>query len=172
MFHSLAKTLSFRLWERDENLIDLASWFLANVTEKFDESQIGNLGESEIVPHIVVKMLYSDNLKVYQNALTCIINLTDVRSSSSADLFVSYDQSFNEQSAQLASAPALLQRLYSLIMTGMQESSSESYQTIVMVFSFLMNMLNSDDYNTKYLLSNDLLNYLVGVLQWNNPYSP
>jgi len=55
---------------------------------------------------------------------------------------------------------------------GQEHKTRENDELIRVILAFYMNMFGSDEYNTKYLLSNDVLPQLISVLEWNSPESP
>lgn len=173
IFEISSQLLSLPISEVDHDpyLINTCSWFLSNLTEKFDESQLDKVDQSEIISLIVTKMLYSSERDTYMNGLITINNLTDVRSEKGADMIVRCDESCNQQAGQLTS-PSILARLFDLQRSNEHLRSSESDELILRTLSFYVNIFGSEDHNVKYFLNNEVMESIVSIMEWNSPQSP
>eukprot|EP00347_Sterkiella_histriomuscorum_P011754 403371228 len=162
---SYAQTSSL---EVNQVLEEKLIWILSNITENFDKSQICQVNEGYV--QLILNSLYSQDDERISNALTSLINISNIDPGISVDIFIKCDQVNS-----VIHAGPLFQWLFQVIEKVCQNQRllsdnsqpEQDAKILEKVLQVIGNFVASDDHNVFYQLQIDLETYLLNLLHWN-----
>eukprot|EP00347_Sterkiella_histriomuscorum_P012348 403368940 len=169
LISKLSVAFSNKLFIGNEEFLDIASWFLLEVSNKFDKNYEDQVEDEYLIPFLARLLHLPDNRankQIINNSLEAIINFTKVKKSyRCSKLLIQYDRKCGlHQEYQLFSW------VYNITHRILEsERNLDNYERMKQILTMLNNMLTSDDHDIQYLIEMGLSSYIEKVLEWNDP---